>query len=165
MISFQCPGCAKQYQIKDEAAGRKAKCRRCGHIATLPTKTADADAHAAVPEESRRLEQAAAATEPPVGRAPLAKTRITPGKRLAIALTGLLALALVIAVLASISPSKPTTAAVDPRPSLVHSAPAPVSEEEEARQTVIDWLENMKHGGDGKSYWPKTLSRLTTGRS
>src|SRR5947209_6227360 len=30
MISFDCPQCGKSFQVKEEFAGRKTKCRQCG---------------------------------------------------------------------------------------------------------------------------------------
>jgi predicted Zn finger-like uncharacterized protein len=38
MIQFSCPACGKQYQVSDDAAGRSAKCKRCGEILRVPGK-------------------------------------------------------------------------------------------------------------------------------
>ena len=35
-IGFACTGCGKSFKVKDELAGRKAKCS-CGHLMTVPT--------------------------------------------------------------------------------------------------------------------------------
>lgn len=34
MIEFSCPSCSKKYRVKDEVAGKKARCKECG--ATMP---------------------------------------------------------------------------------------------------------------------------------
>src|SRR5262249_47864749 len=36
MIDFTCPGCGAKGQVPDEAAGKKAKCPRCGSTAVIP---------------------------------------------------------------------------------------------------------------------------------
>jgi transcription elongation factor Elf1 len=35
-IQFACPSCARQYSVKDELAGKGAKCGQCGHKMTIP---------------------------------------------------------------------------------------------------------------------------------
>src|ERR1700712_5308029 len=37
-ISFKCGGCAKQYQVKDELAGKRAQCKKCGQVMKIPAK-------------------------------------------------------------------------------------------------------------------------------
>lgn len=37
MILVTCPGCGKRLNVKDEYAGRKAKCPNCGTILVIPT--------------------------------------------------------------------------------------------------------------------------------
>jgi hypothetical protein len=41
-ISVSCPGCAKTYQVKDEAAGKKFRCKACEAIVSVPEGTAAA---------------------------------------------------------------------------------------------------------------------------
>lgn len=70
-ISFQCPSCQKPYKVKDELAGKKAACTQCKTVMTVPRPTMSAeDSHAvealataALVEEARQHEAAAAATE------------------------------------------------------------------------------------------------------
>ena len=45
MIAFACPECGKRLEIRDEHAGKKAKCPGCGAVLTVPRKS------------SRRVEQ------------------------------------------------------------------------------------------------------------
>jgi RsiW-degrading membrane proteinase PrsW (M82 family) len=40
-IAFACTGCGKSFKVKDELAGRKAKCS-CGHLMTVPQPAAPA---------------------------------------------------------------------------------------------------------------------------
>ena len=35
-ISFKCDGCAKQYNVKDELAGKRAQCKKCGQVMKIP---------------------------------------------------------------------------------------------------------------------------------
>ena len=37
MITFACPGCGKNFQVKAELAGRKTKCPKCGQALLVPT--------------------------------------------------------------------------------------------------------------------------------
>jgi RsiW-degrading membrane proteinase PrsW (M82 family) len=48
-IAFACTGCGKSFKVKDELAGRKARCA-CGQMLTVP-KPAPAPAPAEAPEE------------------------------------------------------------------------------------------------------------------
>ena len=36
MISFQCPACGKKLKVKDEFAGKKGKCPKCGNVINIP---------------------------------------------------------------------------------------------------------------------------------
>jgi hypothetical protein len=45
-IQFACPSCARGYRVKDELAGKSAKCGQCGHKMKIPS-TANAMPHAA----------------------------------------------------------------------------------------------------------------------
>ncbi len=40
MISFTCSSCSKPLQVKDEMAGKKAKCPGCGQVISIPTPSA-----------------------------------------------------------------------------------------------------------------------------
>jgi len=35
-IAVTCPGCKKIYRVKDEIAGKRAKCSSCGNVLTIP---------------------------------------------------------------------------------------------------------------------------------
>ncbi len=37
MIEFQCLGCGKQLKVKDEVAGKKGKCPKCGAVLLVPS--------------------------------------------------------------------------------------------------------------------------------
>ncbi len=43
-IEFACPSCARQYSVKDELAGKGAKCGQCGHRMKIPRLIASASA-------------------------------------------------------------------------------------------------------------------------
>jgi len=51
MISFNCPGCNKTFSLKDELAGRKAKCPQCGTVLVVPNS-----AHAVARQPGRQPE-------------------------------------------------------------------------------------------------------------
>jgi len=36
-IEFNCPSCQKHYRVKDELAGKQAKCKQCGNTLLVPT--------------------------------------------------------------------------------------------------------------------------------
>lgn len=36
MIQFKCSQCARKYQVKDEYAGKRVKCKACETINTIP---------------------------------------------------------------------------------------------------------------------------------
>lgn len=40
-IDFSCPSCNKQYRVKDELAGKSAKCAKCDHRFKVPTPVAE----------------------------------------------------------------------------------------------------------------------------
>jgi hypothetical protein len=40
MITFSCPGCQKKLSVKDELAGKKARCPACGRVAIIPVPSA-----------------------------------------------------------------------------------------------------------------------------
>ena len=39
MIAFNCPGCAKAFSVKDDFAGRRSKCPKCGQALIVPNIT------------------------------------------------------------------------------------------------------------------------------
>lgn len=49
MIAFNCPGCGKSLSVKDECAGRKTKCPKCGAALVVPHPPAQATAPAVQP--------------------------------------------------------------------------------------------------------------------
>lgn len=46
MITFSCPACDKNLHVRDEFAGKKARCPNCLHIFTIPETNAIVDAEA-----------------------------------------------------------------------------------------------------------------------
>ncbi|MCA9053295.1 MAG: hypothetical protein KDA75_05625 [Planctomycetaceae bacterium] len=42
-ISVQCPHCSHDYTVKDDAAGRKFKCKECGAVVEVPAAAGVAD--------------------------------------------------------------------------------------------------------------------------
>ncbi len=61
MIEFSCPSCSKTHRVKDEFAGKKAKCKECG--SAMPIPAADAP-----PSVATSAEQPQQADAPPVKR-------------------------------------------------------------------------------------------------
>src|SRR5437016_3978803 len=39
MIEFRCSSCNRAFAVKDELAGRSAKCKSCGQMLTVPSPT------------------------------------------------------------------------------------------------------------------------------
>src|SRR5271166_3138580 len=39
-ITFNCPGCAKQFRVPDEMAGRSSRCTQCGTPLVVPSPAA-----------------------------------------------------------------------------------------------------------------------------
>jgi predicted Zn finger-like uncharacterized protein len=39
-IEFACPSCKKPYRVKDELAGKSAKCGKCGNRMKIPVMPA-----------------------------------------------------------------------------------------------------------------------------
>ena len=56
MISFTCPGCGRSFSVPDGFGGRKATCKTCGGIVTVPTPapppTLEPPAAASVPTDA-----------------------------------------------------------------------------------------------------------------
>lgn len=36
MITFSCPRCATRYDVDDRLAGKKGRCKKCGHVMSIP---------------------------------------------------------------------------------------------------------------------------------
>jgi predicted Zn finger-like uncharacterized protein len=65
-IVVSCPSCSARFNAKDEWAGRKAKCPKCGTVLTVPAAgPADAPAPPAAPKPSPSPKPPAAATPAP----------------------------------------------------------------------------------------------------
>src|SRR5262245_29300075 len=41
MIQFRCPHCRQLYEVKDDVAGKKTKCRNCKQTFTVPVAAAE----------------------------------------------------------------------------------------------------------------------------
>src|SRR5947209_4735769 len=39
-LRFQCPGCDQTLQVKEEAAGKRLRCPKCGEVSTAPAAAA-----------------------------------------------------------------------------------------------------------------------------
>src|SRR5712672_1743515 len=52
MLLVTCPGCGKKLQVKDELAGKKAKCPTCGSPFAIPTPRAAARPRTGAPTET-----------------------------------------------------------------------------------------------------------------
>ena len=48
-IEFNCPSCQKHYRVKDELAGKRAKCKECGGVLDVPAPAVAAEPVAAEP--------------------------------------------------------------------------------------------------------------------
>jgi len=75
-ISLRCPDCGKVYRIRDERAGKQAKCQ-CGAVMRIPADAASKDEPAWEDEVIRALDPSTAA-EPPSG--PREKARPEPAQ-------------------------------------------------------------------------------------
>jgi uncharacterized protein (TIGR00266 family) len=62
MIEFTCESCHKRYQVADDLAGRTAKCKHCGHVLQVPSRTAEPHLEAVV--EAEPVAAASAAPQP-----------------------------------------------------------------------------------------------------
>lgn len=77
MIEFSCPSCSKKYRVKDDFAGRKARCKECG--STMPVPAAGDDTTAATPAAPPQRSSRPQSAEPPKqAEAPSAKPRRQP---------------------------------------------------------------------------------------
>ncbi len=59
-IKFQCPKCKTPYSVKDELAGKKAACKKCKEVITIPAPVAAAAAPAPPPSPPPSAEELAA---------------------------------------------------------------------------------------------------------
>ena len=55
MIDFACPGCGERFSVADNAAGKRARCKKCGQELTVPAAKAQAAVAATSPMRMRRL--------------------------------------------------------------------------------------------------------------
>src|SRR5579883_3126897 len=42
-ITFHCARCRKPYEVDDALAGKRARCKQCGSVFTIPASTSGAD--------------------------------------------------------------------------------------------------------------------------
>ena len=40
VLAFDCPGCGKHYELADDFAGKKSRCKKCGEVFRIPVVTA-----------------------------------------------------------------------------------------------------------------------------
>src|SRR5207249_7669214 len=52
MITFECSGCNRKLQAKEERAGKKVKCPQCGQVVLIPSEAVSVLAGAAPPAPS-----------------------------------------------------------------------------------------------------------------
>ena len=83
MINFSCPSCSKNYRVKDEFAGKKAKCKECGvaiPIPAAPTEPSSSFEAPAAQPLRRELpsQQPAASVPPPAQRRPSTAAAMVP---------------------------------------------------------------------------------------
>jgi len=71
-IQFACPSCARQYSVKDELAGKSAKCGQCGHKMRIPAAAAATASIPSPPKSPPKVH--AAATQPPAPKSAAVKT-------------------------------------------------------------------------------------------
>ena len=80
-IEFQCPECAKRFQVADHFAGKRARCK-CGAIVDVPAVAApdlDQEVDDLLPEELQRPAAAAPTEKPVVARAATRMDVLDPG--------------------------------------------------------------------------------------
>lgn len=73
-IEFTCPSCAKKYRVKDELAGKTAKCADCTTRIRIPAATAAKSATASAPQKAAASKPSAptrsSASAPPAAAKP-----------------------------------------------------------------------------------------------
>lgn len=86
MISFECGGCGRAFNVPDEFAGRKAKCKTCGNAVVVPQPDASEAPPAAafvempkIPMRQRRLMADAKQMSEAFVRSPLITVRPAAG--------------------------------------------------------------------------------------
>jgi DNA-directed RNA polymerase subunit M/transcription elongation factor TFIIS len=79
-IQFACPSCARGYSVKDELAGKSAKCGQCGHKMKIPSAATKAAASTSAAKSIAAKPAAAKVTAPSAARVTTAKAPATdPG--------------------------------------------------------------------------------------
>lgn len=79
MISVQCPSCPKTYNVDDKFAGKKAKCKECGAIMSIPELPASAPSASPAMDPGALAALESAAQDTP--RAAPAAPQTPPGTR------------------------------------------------------------------------------------
>jgi DNA-directed RNA polymerase subunit RPC12/RpoP len=81
MITVSCPTCSKSYRASDEAAGRRIKCKECGEVVLVPTKSdEDQNWWAAAPQKPG--EPSATTTSPAQSNSSPAKPLMESARKL-----------------------------------------------------------------------------------
>lgn len=86
MIEFECESCQKKYKVKDDFAGKKARCKECGatmHIPELEVVEDDEEVieEAAYEDEDRSSNQVSARRSPPaIPKAEGQQQEVTTGR-------------------------------------------------------------------------------------
>jgi predicted Zn finger-like uncharacterized protein len=60
-LSVQCPNCQKKYTVGDALAGKRVKCRHCGHVLSVPVAVDEFDPASVIVEIEQDEEDAQAA--------------------------------------------------------------------------------------------------------
>ena len=145
MITFSCPSCSRPYRVTSDLAGKAARCKTCGEVCRIPDmpqpERPALAASAPVPSQSPE-----AAPEPrQEGRA--------SGRLAVIFPVGLLVLCGAVYAVVAVFGGRggPATAGGTSAP-VASAKPAP-SDDDQFREPVVRWLEELKRGGDGRSHW------------
>src|SRR5690242_387122 len=77
-IEVVCPSCDKVHKVKDEAAGKKLRCKGCQTVISIPAATESADAD---PWENLDENEGGEAMPPVVRQSAVDKTRAAKRKR------------------------------------------------------------------------------------
>jgi DNA-directed RNA polymerase subunit RPC12/RpoP len=52
-IEFECPSCARRYQVRDEFGGRTVRCKACGSPVAVPSLESNPPDEVEIPEDPR----------------------------------------------------------------------------------------------------------------